>query len=209
MATVGDAANASYVDSVLSAFNTAYGSLGGTVSYTERFDSRKETHFTGLPAALRKAGADGLLIAAPSSDTVKIAKDLERAGLGLQIFLPPWPLTPDLIQNGGKAVEGALGVSIADLGFQSPSGKQFVQKYQGVYGEEPSFTAMFGYETASILAQVLSRPGDRTALGIRKRIIAQGKFQGVQGDIVFDQEGKALRTMLVFIIQDGAFKEVP
>jgi branched-chain amino acid transport system substrate-binding protein len=209
MATVGDGANGSYVDSVLSAFNGAYTNLGGEVSYAELFDSREGKPFSNLPEALRKAGSDGLLIVAASSDTVKIAKELERANLDLQIFLTPWPLTPDLIQNGGKAVEGVLGVSIADLGFQSPSGKRFAQKYQGVYGEEPSFTAMFGYETASILAQVLSRPGDRSALGIRKSIIAQGTFQGVQGDITFDRAGKAQRNILVFTIQNGAFKEVP
>jgi len=209
MDTVGDEANGSYVDSVLSAFNATYESLGGIVSCAELFDSRKGRPFSSLPTTLRKAGADGLLIVAASSDTVKIAKELERANLNLQIFLSPWALTPDLIQNGGKAVEGALGVSIADLGFQSPSGKQFAQKYREVYGEGPSFTAMFGYETASILAQALSQPGERTPLAIHRKIIAQGKFQGVQGDITFDRAGKAQRNILVFTIQNGVFKEVP
>ncbi len=209
MAVLGDRANGSYVDSVLSAFNATYTAMGGTVSYTELFDSQKGGPFSLLPEALRKARSDGLLIVAASSDTVKIAKELERADLSLQIFLPPWPLTPDLIQNGGKAIEGALGISIADLGFQTPSGKDFAQKYQQAYGEEPSFTAMFGYETASILSQVLFLPGKRTAQAIREKIIAQGKFQGVQGDIVFDKTGKAQRNMLVFTVQNGAFKEVP
>ncbi|MDA8410856.1 MAG: ABC transporter substrate-binding protein [Treponema sp.] len=205
---IGDSRNSGYVQAVSAAFNAEYVHLGGKTSFDLTFDSSKDNPAAGLADRIRSTGCDGLFVITASSEAVVIAKELERARLHIQIFFPPWPLTPDLIQNGGAAVEGAVALSIADLEFRSPAGKAFENAYRTVYGEAPGFTAMFGWESAAILRKALAGPGPTAAVSIRDRIIAIGHFDGLQGPIDFNAKGSATRAMFLFRIENGAFRRL-
>jgi branched-chain amino acid transport system substrate-binding protein len=208
VAIAGDLVNSDYVKSVVDSFSVAYTSSGGTVSFTSLFNSRTDKPADGIVQALRDNRSDGLLIVAASTEVVLIAKELDRAGASTQVFLPPWPLTLDLLHNGGKSVEGAVAVSIADLEFRSSAGMRFVKNYVEEYGEQPSFTAMFGYEAAMILRATLAtgiRPLPRL---IRDRILSIQVFDGLQGAIRFDAEGNAERDLFRYVIEHGAYKSI-
>jgi len=208
VAVMGDMVNAGYVQSVVDVFTTAYAAAGGTVSYRKLFNSRIDKPAAGLGDELRANGSDGLLIVAASTEVALIAKQLEKDGLRTQLFLPPWPLTLDLIDNGGAAVEGAVAVSIADLEFQYPAGRKFEADYRNEYGDQPSFTAMFGYEAALILRAALATGVRAQPRLIRDRILSIGAFEGLQGTIRFDADGNADRELFKYIIQDGTFKSL-
>ncbi|HTX72079.1 MAG TPA: ABC transporter substrate-binding protein [Rectinemataceae bacterium] len=205
---VGDSRNASYVDAVERAFVAEYARLGCRPAFDRRFDSTKDSPYADLVAAIRSTHADGLLAVAASTEVVLMAKELEREGERTRLFLPPWPLTLDLIQNGGKAVEGVIAVSIADLEYRTAEGQAFEQDYRREYGEEPSFTAMFGYEAASILRAALASSASWLPKALRDRVIAIREFSGLQGPIRFDADGKAQRTLFLFTIDHGAFKRL-
>jgi len=208
VAVAGDMVNADYVNSVLDAFTSAYTAAGGTVSFTKFFNSRTGRPADGIVQAMKDNHSDGLLIAAASTEVVLIAKELDRAGARTQLFLPPWPLTLDLLQNGGRAVEGAVAVSIADLEFRSAAGKSFVEHYLAEYGEQPSFTAMFGYEASMMLRATLAtgiRPMPRL---VRDKILAICEFDGLQGTIRFDANGNAERDLFRYIIEHGTYKSI-
>jgi branched-chain amino acid transport system substrate-binding protein len=145
---------------------------------------------------------------ASSTDVVLMEKELEKNGQKVQVFLPPWPLTLDLLQNGGKAMEGTVAISIADLEFRTPAGKAFEAAYKTEFGELPSFTAMFAYETASILRSALSLAPGAGPAELRKRIIATGEFKGLQGTIRFNDNAESERDMFLFTIKNGTFERV-
>lgn len=208
VACTGDMINKDYVNSVLNAFTTAYTAAGGTISFRRLFNSRTDKPADGIVAALLENHSDGLLIAAASTEVVSIAKELQKAGLATQIFLPPWPLTLDLLHNGGKAVEGAVAVSIADLEFRSAAGKRFVDHYIAEYGEQPSFTAMFGYEAAMMLRTTLAAGAKPLPQPIREKILKIHEFEGLQGTIRFNAEGNAERELFKYIIEHGAYKSL-
>jgi branched-chain amino acid transport system substrate-binding protein len=193
---IGDSRNSSYVDAVKGVFLAEYARLGGTASFDLSFDSSKGIPGSDLVAEIRSKGCDGLLAIAASTEVVLMAKELERDRLHVQFLLPPWPLTLDLIQNGGAAVEGAVAVSIADLAYRSE------------YGEAPSFTAMFGWEAASVLRAALASSDSTTPKALSDRIIAIKDFDGLQGKIEFNADGKATRTMFLFKIEGGAFHRI-
>ena len=205
---IGDSRNSGYVQAVSKAFDAEYARLGGTTCFELVFDSSKDNPAAGLAERVRSSGCDGLLVITASSEAVIIAKELDRARLHTQLFLPPWPLTLDLIQNGGAAVEGAVGLSIADLEYRTPTGKAFQTAYREIYGEEPSFTAMFGWEGAAILRKALATGHSTQAQKLRDQIIAIRNFEGLQGHIVFDQKGNSTRDMFLFEIANGAFKRI-
>jgi len=203
---IGDSRNSSYVDAVKGAFLSEYARLGGKASFDLSFDSSKGIPGSRLVAEIRSTGCDGLLAIAASTEVVLMAKALERDRLHVQFLLPPWPLTLDLIQNGGAAVEGAVAVSIADLEYRSAAGKAFESAYRSEYGEAPSFTAMFGWEAASVLRAALASGCPATPKALSDRIISIQDFDGLQGKIKFNADGKATRTMFFFKIEGGAFR---
>jgi branched-chain amino acid transport system substrate-binding protein len=207
-AFVGDAGNDLYTKAVFDAFASEYRKLGGRLSFSMFFDSKQGVPGENMIASLKSHASDGIVIVAASTEVVLIAKDIERAGLHTRIFLPPWPLTPDLLQNGGDAVNGAVAVSIADLEYQNPKGRAFASRFREKYGEGPSFTAMFGYEASSILRQTIQLSRVYDAVSVRDKLLAIRKFEGLQGEIVFDDKGDASRSLFLYEIDHGAFKRV-
>ena len=208
VAFVGDSGNARYTEAVFAAFSSEYRKKGGRLSLSYFFDSKKGVPGGDIITALKRHSSDGIVIVAASTEVVLIAKDLDRAGLRMRIFLPPWPLTPDLLQNGGDAVDGAVAISIADLEYRSPASKAFVSRYREIYGETPSFTALFGYEAASILGRSLASSRAYDAQSLRDELLAIRNFEGLQGEISFDASGDASRRLFLFEIDHGAFVRV-
>ncbi len=208
VALAGDMVNADYVNSVIDSFTSAYAAAGGTISFTKFFNSRTGKPAEGIVQAIEENHSDGLLIVAASTEVVQIAKELERAGSRTQLLLPPWPLTLDLLQNGGKAVEGAVAVSIADLEFRSAAGKGFVEHYLAEYGEQPSFTALFGYEAAAMLRTTLATGIRPTPRLVKDKILAIHEFEGLQGTIRFDAHGDAERDLFRYVIEHGHYKSI-
>ena len=205
---IGDSRNASYVDALYKGFALEYGRLGGKVVFDRSFDSTSGEPKAGIAKLVRATACDGLLVIAGSTDAALISKELERSRTKVQLFLPPWPLTPDLIDNGGKAVEGAFAASTVDLSFSGAAGEAFAKAYFGEYGEKPSFTSMFGYESGAILRAALAAGSDYSPEAVKRRIHAIGSFRVLRGTIAFDAEGNVSRTMFLFTIKDGAFKRI-
>lgn len=208
VAVVGDSNNTGYVEAVRSGFWQEFGAAGGDIPLFETFDSREQGYASALADRLVSTGCDGLLIIAASSDVVLLAKQIEKLGRRPRLYLPPWPLTPDLLDNGGTAVEGALAVSIADLEFSSPRGSAFAQAYLTGYGEKPGFTALFGYEAAMILRSALAARRGGTPAELRHEILSRDSFDGLQGHIRFDAEGNALRSLFVYTIEARTFRRL-
>jgi len=101
VAVTGDLVNADHVQMIYDAFTSAYTRAGGIISFYKPFNSRTGKPAEGLRQALLDNRSDGLLIVAASSEVAQIAKELEKSGTKTQLFLPPWPLTLDLLENGG------------------------------------------------------------------------------------------------------------
>ena len=208
VAVLGDMVNEDYVQSIIQAFTTAYTGLGGVISFYTPFNSRTSKPEKGLHQALLENRSDGLLIVAASTEVALIAKELEKSGTSLQLFLPPWPLTLDLRANGGSAVEGAVAVSATDLSFRSRAAQKFKNDYLKEYGEEPSFTAMLGYETSLVLRSALAAGSVPQPLALKARIIQIGSFEGIQGPIRFAADGNAERELFLYVIRNGSFESV-
>jgi branched-chain amino acid transport system substrate-binding protein len=205
---IGDSGNALYVDAVADSFKAEFSRQGGEVPFVLGFRSASGLPSGKLLAELERARADGLVAITAGNEAAMIAKQIEKAGLGLRMFLPPWPLTLDLIKNGGKAVEGAVAVSVSDMDYRAKEGRAFHAGYLAEYGEEPSFTAMFGYEAAAVLRRTLSAAGRKDPESVKRKLIELGEFPGLQGNIAFDKNGDASRDLFLFAVEDGKFKRI-
>ena len=202
---IGDVRNENYRAAVVRAFTSTFSNLGGEVVFDLLLNSAVGVDQATLVQAVRDSGIEGLVVVAASSETVMVAKYLEKAGLDIQLLLPAWPLTLDLIQNGGSAVEGVVAVGASDMDYSTPAGKAFRSAYAAKYGEEPSFTGMFGWEATSVLRRALAESKSRNSGEIKDTILRIGTFPGLEGTISFDSLGDASRGEYLFTIKEGRF----
>lgn len=205
IALLGDEKNATYKNLIFDSFRKNFVSADREIVYEKSFNSDAPLPYAEIIDGVAAAKADGVLIVAASTETALLCKFFERAGVTSQVYLPPWPLTIDLIKNGGKAVENVITVSVADMEFTAPEAKEFRKQYLEKYSVEPSFTAMFGYEAAAILRQALNNVKTFDPESIKTAFLKIRGFKALQGTINFDDFGDALRPMFYFTIKDGRF----
>lgn len=83
------------------------------------------------------------------------------------------------------------------------SASEFVKAYEAKYGEIGQWSA-YGYDAANILIEAIKKAGTNDRQGILKAIREIPRFNGVTGEVVFDQKGDNQQQFIgIFKVQDG------
>ena len=119
--------------------------------------------------------------------------------------------SPQLIEIGGEYVHGALFPS----GFFPGSGyigvDSFVDQYKANFGQQPGLLAAMGYDTIRMVKGVLREKGRdiRTREGLRSALAENSNFDGVTGSMVFDDNRRAKRDLLLLTVSGRHFLPMP
>ncbi|MBN1346071.1 MAG: ABC transporter substrate-binding protein [Phycisphaerae bacterium] len=201
MVVVYDASNPKIADSWYTHFGKEFGNRGGRVSDVVSFDSRKSFSAPDLARSIIKTRAEGMFLVTSGMHGALICQHLRRLGSTITVVASGWTFpSPDFLSNGGLAVEGTVSVS----GFEEvPSSKRavaFRQAYERRFGTKPTEPSQNGYEAAHILLEALAVTDDPGRL---KEIILKKKvFQGIGGQIVFDEYGDPIRPAYIVEIRN-------
>jgi len=200
-----DADNFSYTNTYIDGFSEQFQKDGGIVEAVYEFHSSEEPDFRPMLEESKGYDPDGLMIVASAVDTAIIAQQAKLVGLDAQLLTSNWAFTDDLLQNGGKAIEGILAVISNDVNNNSPEYLDFVSRFQERFKREPTFAAGYGYEAITVLATALEKTdGSADALG--ETLLEIKKFSGVQGKIQFDKYGDVERTLYMIAVRNGKFE---
>lgn len=157
---------------------------------------------------------DCLFISAPAPQAANVVIQLRQAGLrpGVKIFGHNSLASPQLIQVGGKAVEGVYLMGEFAPGGNSPEGKEFVAAFKAKYGRDPDNWNAFGYAKMTVFLDAMKRAGAnptresfRAAFTTIKDvpvIIGSGKYS-------LDANRAPQFGMVVMQVKDGAFVPAP
>jgi ABC-type branched-subunit amino acid transport system substrate-binding protein len=119
--------------------------------------------------------------------------------------------SPQLIEIAGKYVHGALFPS----GFFPGSGyigvDSFVDQYKANFGQQPGLLAATGYDTIRMVKGILRGEGRdiRTREGLRSALAENSNFDGVTGSMVFDDNRRAKRDLLLLTVSGKYFLPMP
>lgn len=109
----------------------------------------------------------------------------------------------DFITNGGASVEGV----IFSEGYNDDSKDEkfisFVEKFKKRYDIMPSVFAIQGYELAQILIQNLEKSSNIADL--KKNILKVKRYEGLQGNIIFDKYGDVMREFFIMEVKNKKF----
>lgn len=148
---------------------------------------------SGRSIDLSISGRDGATLA------VEVRAALTVAGA-------EWASTEQLLELGGRAVEGMIVSQFFDRTSTQPRYLAFKAAYRARFGAEPGFAAVNAYDAVTVVLTSLERQGRSEIL--RDAILRVSTFDGLQGALTLDRFGKADRPSLLAIVERGAFRVV-
>jgi branched-chain amino acid transport system substrate-binding protein len=155
---------------------------------------------------LKTSEIDLILIIANSIDSANIIQYLRHHDIDVQFLASGWAKTNDFISNGGKAVEGVLFSTEYDENSNNQRFLDFIKSFKKTHNKIPSIIEAQGYELGKILIQHLSFSSDISTL--KQRILKQTKYNGLQGDIIFDKYGDVSREYFMMEVKNAKYIKI-
>jgi branched-chain amino acid transport system substrate-binding protein len=201
-----DSRNESFTNSWRNDFSQSYEEMGGKVLLTKDINSQIDTDFTPELELVRISEAGTLLIIANSIDSATLVQQLRQIDDTLSVVVAEWAGTRQLIELGGKAVEGVVVLQSFDPFDESESYRAFHKRYNERFQSEPTFASIMSHDACHVLFQALSlRSDDQT---IKSAILENGPYNGIQEKIEFNQFGDTKRKAVFSIVKNGQFRKI-
>ncbi len=116
-------------------------------------------------------------------------------------------VSPRLLQNAGRYVQGALLAPGFYPDATDASSKAFVDAYRAAYGQEPHATEAYAYDGVSAL-RTAAATGGHTRADVLKAL-ATGSFEGLTGALRFGPEHGRVDPARVYVVDGEQIKLAP
>jgi branched-chain amino acid transport system substrate-binding protein len=198
-----DSKNKAYSDGYEKYFENVLDKKWGH-GFVSKFDINSP--YKTISKKLKTIKSDLILVVANSIDSANIIQYLRVNNIDTQVLSSGWAKTNDFIQNGGKAVEGVLFSTEYDENSKNKRFLDFKKSFEKTYNKTPSSIEVQGYELGKILIKKLSQSSDISTL--KQRILEEKKYDGLQGEIVFDKYGDITREYFMMKIENAKYKRI-
>jgi branched-chain amino acid transport system substrate-binding protein len=203
-ALVYDLSNKAYTQTYADNCAAQFEQKGGHVVGQITFDQTTSPDLQPLVAQIRAMQPDVILVVASGLNTALLTQYIRLDKWDVPVITSNWAYTDELLQNGGRAIEGVVLTSHFFNDCNTPEYLAFKQKYQATYGQFPTFAAAMSYETTYFLTQALRQTKGQTQ-GLKEALEQVGTMRGLCEDIVMDEYGDVLRTLYLIRVQGGTF----
>lgn len=203
LAVIYDLSNKAYTQTLYQAFKELFEKNGGQVQSETTFTSGPGTSFSALADQSLEKGPDSFFILAGGIDTAMICQQLDKKGVDVPVISSAWAKTQDFIQNGGKSVEGVVFSQSFNQSNVRQEFQAFKNRFNKRFGHDPDFGAVFAFEAVQIFISSMKQNSDPKQL--KKTILEQQEFEGLQSPIRFDAFGDTKRKRFLYTVKNGEF----
>jgi branched-chain amino acid transport system substrate-binding protein len=207
VALLVDAA-APYSVGLASNFKETFTGLGGKIVLEQKFSSG-DKDFKAQLTAIKAANPEAIFVPCYYTEAGLICRQARELDINVPMFGGDGWEAPELLEIGGKAMEGTYYSTHYSAEDSSPKVQEFVKKFKARWnGETPDAMAALGYDSAMVLADAIKRAGTTDEPKLRDAIAATKDFVGVTGKTTLDEHRNATKPAVVITIKDGKFKYV-
>ncbi len=164
-------------------FKSTFEGLGGKILIEQKFSSG-DKDFKAQLTAIKAASPEAIAAPCYYTEAALIVRQARDLGITVPVFGGDGWEAPELLEIGGKAMEGTY------------------------YSTHYSAMAALGYGSAMVLADAIKRAGGTDGLKLRDAIAATKEFVGVTGKTTLDEHRNATKPAVMITIKDGKFKYV-
>jgi len=199
---------APYSVGLASFFKERFTAAGGKIVAEHNYTSG-DKDFKAQLTAIKAANPEAIFVPGYYTEAGLIAVQARQLGIAIPLFGGDGWEAPELIQIGGKALEGTYYSTHYSAEDSAPAVKTFVKKYQAKFnGETPDAMAALGYDSALVLVDAIKRAGTTEGGPLRDALAATKDFQGVTGQTTIDAQRNATKPAVILTITNGQFKYV-
>ncbi len=200
--------NNAYSVGLSKVFREKFTGLGGAV-VAEQKHSEGDKDFRAQLTALKAAGVDSILHSGNYTEGALICIQARQLGLNVPVFGGDAWEAPQLIEIGGKAVEGTYYSTHGSPESTAPEVVNFVKKFKARWeGETPDSIAALGYDAAQLVFDALKRAGTTESAKLRDALAETKDLPGVTGHITIDAQRNASKSAVILTVKDGKFAYV-
>ena len=202
-AVMGEWRNRTYSEGFANKFAARFQSQGGAPVHLVTYETDQHPDYGKIAADLLSRHPRVVLLVCGAVDASIVAQQLRRRDPDVQIAMASWAANVQLLQMGGRAIEGALVSQALDLDSQEPAYVDFRKRYIARFGGTPSQAAVFSYDATMLGAEGLSRKTDGQSL--RDVLRAPGTWPGLQQPVVLDHFGDSINRFHLSEVRNGRF----
>lgn len=203
VAAVIDVNNRAYTESWLADYRAAFAAGGGQVVDRIDFSSSGGVLFADLARRLLASKPDGILLLANAVDVAMLCQHLRKLNASIPLTTSEWAATEQLIEVGGRAVEGIVIAQFLDRQSSQPAFLTFRQSYFDRFGKLPGFAGVTAFDATNAVLDALEHrvPGQ----SLKQALLARQTFTGTQAAVVFDAFGDSSHETFLTTVKDGSF----
>jgi branched-chain amino acid transport system substrate-binding protein len=191
-----------YASRFLAEFAAGGGSLAGRVRYTTGTAVQESARLSREALA---TGAEAFLLIGNPVDSAYLAQILRRSMPAVPLFAAGWAYSPDLIEYGGRAVEGLVTTLAFNDADTSPAFLAFKREYERRYGRPVEYGAVYAYEAATALFEAIAKTGKRDPASLKAALCGGGRLEGLSGPFSLNRFGDVERPAFAFRVEAGRF----
>ncbi|MBI5048739.1 MAG: ABC transporter substrate-binding protein [Deltaproteobacteria bacterium] len=121
--------------------------------------------------------------------------------------------SPKLVEMAGKYVEGSIFIDGFFSGSKREATSQFVNNFRNLYGAEPGIIEAQAYDAVKMMIEAVKKSQQSEIRSHREDVrvnLANLKdFPGATGNITFDSNREAVKTLFILEIKKGRIVEIP
>lgn len=156
---------------------------------------------------LNAAGADVVICVGMYNLLAPVAKQYKQVNPAIELVGFSNSYSQQLLDLGGKAVEGVRFPVIFFSGSEEPKVKNYVDNYKAKYGSVPSALTSQAYDSTGMLLEAIKAANTLDRAKVRDTLAAI-KYDGVTGNTVFDEKRDVQKAFVKVTVKDGKFEAI-
>lgn len=168
--------------------------------------ANKNTDFKNLAQNIISKKPDIVIVILDVYNTSLLIQNLKILKHDIPIFVSPWGKSPKLIEFGGKWSEGIFTVDNVDFPLIGNNSETVAERFRKRFGREMDFGSVNGFDAVMIIKKALENGANKN--NMKNVILEIKKFEGIQGNIIFDEFGDRVEKSFILKIENGRFKRI-
>lgn len=197
-----------YSVGLASYFVTAFQELTGDENciVSETSYNTGDQDFTAQVTEMASKAPDAIFAPGNYTESALIIKQAKAQGIDIPILGGDTWEVPEFIEIGGSDVEGIILSTFFDAqAVFTDKTAAFVEAYKAKYGKDPAGYTALGYDVYCLIVDAIERAGSTDPQAIRDAIATTQDFVGVAGNITLDENGDAVKPVVMKKVENGQF----
>jgi branched-chain amino acid transport system substrate-binding protein len=203
-----DLSNEGFTMTYFNNFKNKFEQINGTTVHAVKFTSGLHVDYRSLVDNILSFNPDGVLIITNPMDAAMICQHLAKRHYNKAITSQGWALAEEFITHSGKSSEGVIFPIYTDPHSTKEEYLSFKEKYNQFYEGEPQWGEIFTYEAVMILRDALTKAKVFIPDELKKHILEQKTFRGLQKDFSIDRYGDGKRDVFWLKVIDSQFRRI-